>query len=137
MSNHVEIPLPLWVVENLPVDAKFICDTLEQAEQRAYDGYSCYIKELKKFVNFVDINGTIKVLKEYSYTHPAKHPASIIEEEAGKHFISMFDRLRWDDNPSRELVGSMLNDMSQTTKEDYIRIFSDVFARIRALERPL
>jgi len=94
MNKFNEIPLPFAVVDKLPVDKNTICQTLEQAQQRAYDGYSCYVKDLKLFLQFIEIDGVLQIKQGSTYEHPTSHPASMITEEADKRFLTDAERIK-------------------------------------------
>ncbi len=82
------------VVNKLPVDGNTICQTLEQAQQKAYDGYSCYVKDLKSFLQFIEIDGVLQIKEASGYEHPTNHPASMITEETNKRFLTDAERTK-------------------------------------------
>jgi len=97
MTKHTEIPLSLWNVDNMPVDGKLIVQNLQDAETIAYDGYFCYVKDLKDFIFFIDNNGTLEQRRIHLVQDitAESYPASQITESATRRFVSDTEKADW------------------------------------------
>lgn len=54
-----QAPHSLITINKEPLDARFKCATLAEADSRAYDGYTCYVVAEKRFYKYVLVNDTL------------------------------------------------------------------------------
>ena len=128
MTKHTEIPLGLKVVEKEPLDAKTKVQTLAEAQELAFNGYTCFVVELNKRIEFKEVNGELQHFDFGGYSHPATHPASMIEEEPDKRFLTDAERNKLSniENNANNYQHPIKHDPSIIEQDSTSRFVSDI-----------